>query len=145
MKQTYGFTLIELLIVIAAIGILAVILILGVSGARKRAYDTSAINCAKSLQTAQAMQQVDHKTYLAIGTGEGKLNRDTDGVNSACIQSTLYVVDRSNQSALASGYVFDVWEARGSKVYTVTPVSLLPNQPNATPFSETGNGGSNFP
>ncbi|MHA0035137.1 type II secretion system protein [Deinococcus sp. PESE-13] len=145
MRRLQGFTLIELLIVISIIGILATFTILSVVGARKRSYDMGAINCAKSLQTAQAIQQVDNKMYLAIGNGNSHLNSETDGVNIACKQDTLYIVDRSDPAKLVSDYVFDVWEARGSKVYTVTPMSLLPNQPNATAFSEVGAGGSNFP
>lgn len=145
MRQSEGFTLIELLITIAIIGILAAIMVPGIIGARKRSYDMGAINCAKSLQTAQAMQQVDNKTYLAVGTGTGKLNRDVDGINSACTEPSLYIVDRSDTSQLTSEYVFDVWDIRGSKVYTVTPKSLQPNQSGATAFSDTGAGGSNFP
>lgn len=143
--MSQGFTLIELLISIAIIGILAALIISGIIGARKRSYDVGAINCAKSLQTAQAIQQVDNKTYLSIGSEQNQLNRSTDGVNHACSNSTLYVVDRSDMSKLVSEYTFDVWETRGSKVYTVTPTSLLPNQPGATAFSNTGAGGSNFP
>ena len=143
--STYGFTLFDLLVIISIIGILSFVLIPGLIGIRTRSYNIGAINCAKSIQTAQAIQLVDHETYFALGTGANKLNRSTDGINSACMQDKLYIADRSLQSSLASTYTFDVWEARGSRVYTVTPESLLPNQPGATDFSEIGVGGNQFP
>lgn len=145
MQTSQGFTLIELLIVITIIGTLIALIIPAMFSARERSYDMGAINCAKSLQTAQAIQQVDNKTYLSIGSGQNQLNSSTDGINHACLKSTIYFVDRSHPTKLVSDYTFDVWEIRGSRVYTVTPTTLLPNQPGATAFSNTGAGGSNFP
>ncbi|WP_034415806.1 type IV pilin protein, partial [Deinococcus marmoris] len=66
-NNTEGFTLIELLIVIAIIGILAAVLIPNLLGAQKRAYDTGAQACAKSIQTAQATYQIDNQTYAIMG------------------------------------------------------------------------------
>lgn len=140
-----GFTLIELLIVIAIIGVLASTLITVLLGAQKRAYDTGAIGCAKSLQTVQSISQIDNKTYLVIGAGAGKLNKSSDGVDQACKQTNIFVADRSNASNLTSNYIIDVWDTRGSKVVTVTPSSVQSDVPGATAFSSTGAGGTNLP
>lgn len=144
-RQTQGFTLLELLIVIAVIGILASTLITSLLNARQRAYDTGARSCAKSLQTVEAISQVDRKTYIPIGASVGKLNRSTDGVDASCKQAEVFVVDRSTPGNLVNDYTFDIWDKRGSKVITVTPGTVQHSAPGATPFSDTGAGGSNLP
>jgi len=133
-----GFTLIELLIVIAIIGILASVLITTVLGANKRSYDTGATACAKSLQTAEAISQVDRKTFLTVGVGASNLNRATDGVNSACAFAKMFISDRSTAGTIQADYVIDVWDGRGSNVYTITPDSFIRNAPGAPAFSTSG-------
>ena len=138
-----GFTLIELLIAIAIIGVLAGVMIPALLGAQKRSYDTGAQACAKSIQTVQAIQQIDNRTYAAIGaTG---INSTTDGIDHSCRQAQVYIVDRSTAAGLYSDYVIDVWDKRGSRVFTVSPAYLKPGAPGATAFSSTGAGGSNLP
>lgn len=144
-KRTEGFTLIELLIVIAIIGILAGLLIPSLLAAQQRSYDTGAQACAKSIESAQGLAQIDFHTYMPIGAGAGKINRDTDGVNAACKVSTMYFKDRSDTTALTKTYTFDVWDKRGNKTFTLTPTSLQADVSGATAFSGTGAGGANLP
>lgn len=144
-RTTQGFTLIELLIVIAIIGILASLLIPGLLGAQQRSYDTGAQACAKSLETVQGVSQIDNRTYLLLGAGTGKISATTDGVNAACKMPTMYFADRSDATTLVSAYILDVWDRRGSRVFTATPGYLKADAPGATSFSSTGAGGSNLP
>jgi type IV pilus assembly protein PilA len=133
-----GFTLLELLIVIAIIGILASVLITSVLKARERSYDIGATACAKSIQTAQGISQVDKKTFLVVGAGSTGLNRTTDGINSACGFTKMFVSERSTAGTIQSDYVIDIWDGRGSNVYTITPSSFTKNAPGAPAFSTSG-------
>ncbi|MFC4637171.1 pilin [Deinococcus hohokamensis] len=144
-SQTQGFTLIELMIVVAIIGILAAVLIPNLLGARKRAYDTAAVACARSLATAQGIALQDDSKYKQIGNGANQINRTTDGVNQSCWQPDVYVADRSVTSGLVTTYTIDVWHAKGSRVITITPAALGSGVVGATAFSNTGAGGVAFP
>lgn len=145
MNRDLGFTLIELLIVIAIIGILVAITIPALIGAQKRSYDTGAQACAKSIETVQAISQIDRKTYMIVGTGPDSLNSLTDGINAACKSENVYIKDRSSPTTLVSQYAIDVWNRRGSRVFTVTPTALSADMPGATAFSDTGAGGTHLP
>ncbi|WP_407543701.1 type II secretion system protein (plasmid) [Deinococcus radiomollis] len=144
-RPVQGFTLIELLIVIAIIGILASILVPGLLASQQRSYDTGAQTCAKSLQTVEGISQIDNRMYMLIGTGVDKIGSTTDGVNAACKMTTMYITDRSSASTIVSDYAIDIWDTRGNKVFTITPSYLKANVAGATPFSNTGTGGSNLP
>jgi type IV pilus assembly protein PilA len=125
-NKTQGFTLIELLIVIAIIGILAVVLIPNLLAAQKRAYDTGAASCAKSIQTAMATLQIDKNSYASItstGATAGSGLLSLEGINNSCKDTTnmtIAIVTAPNQN----DYSFSVKDGRGQKLYTVTPSSL---------------------
>jgi type IV pilus assembly protein PilA len=144
-KNTSGFTLIELLIVISIIGILISVLIPSIINSRKLSYDAGTQACGKSIQTAQGISQVDNKTFLLLGSGINNLNGSTDAINSACKFNSMFIKERSVSSNITSDYSIDVWDIRGSHVFTVTPDSFQKDAPGATPFSNTGAGGSNLP
>ena len=144
-KYSQGFTLVELLIVMAVIGILSSIMVPALIASQKRSYDTGAQACAKSIESAQGLAQIDLRSYMPIGTGVGKVNTSTDGVNAACKNAAMYFKDRSDPTKLVSEYIFDVWDKRGNKVFTLTPTSLNPDAIGATSFSATGAGGINLP
>ncbi|WP_029484791.1 type IV pilin protein [Deinococcus marmoris] len=121
-NNTEGFTLIELLIVIAIIGILAAVLIPNLLGAQKRAYDTGAQACAKSIQTAQATYQIDNQTYAIMGkTALTTITKTTDGIAVNCGDANMVV---TAGTADVATYSITVGDKRGSKTYTVTPSKL---------------------
>jgi type IV pilus assembly protein PilA len=119
-NKTQGFTLIELLIVIAIIGILAVVLIPNLLAAQKRAYDTGAASCAKSIQTAMATHQIDKQTYADITTNT--LLVALEGINDACKVTQMTI---GTPAVTQNTYSVTVTDSRGAKVYTVTANSLV--------------------
>ncbi len=64
-----AFTLIELLVVIVIIGILATLIIVNVSKARKKARLSDLQSAAKNIATAAATYSVDHESTSCISVG----------------------------------------------------------------------------
>lgn len=136
-NNTQGFTLIELLIVIAIIGILAAVLIPNLLSAQKRAYDTGASGCAKSLQTAQATYQIDNQTYFSASKaktataltfaadGKGTTPTAVDGIAAVCLDSNMVITTALTGTGGNTAYSMTVSDIRGSKTYTITPSSQI--------------------
>lgn len=142
MRTRAGFTLIELLMVVVILAVLLVLLTPGLLAAQRRAYDTGAQACGKSLQTVQAMSQVDQKSFLLIGPGTNQLSNGSDGVNAACRNANVLIRERSDPGTIVSTYTLDVWDRRGSKTFTVGPDSFEARGTDVAPFPA---GGSNLP
>ena len=113
-KRAQSFTRIEPLIVIAIIGILAAVLIPNLLGAQKRAYNTGATACGRSLQTAMAAYYIDKNTY--VGATPSKIMEDT---SSGCSNNNVNI-----GTTTQSDYTFTVSNTRGSKTYIITPSTI---------------------
>lgn len=114
---TPGFTLIEVLIVIVIVGILAVVLIPNLLGARARAHDTEAAGCAKQIAAGQAVVYIDTQTYSADLLA---LNTATDSMASNC-QAT-WVDDIPDFTV---GWAVEHPNGTGL-IYTVGPDGIIP-------------------
>lgn len=68
-KPEDGFTLLELLVVIGIIGLLASVIVINLTGARKRARDTKRISDARQMQTAMEEYYGKNAKYPA-GIGD---------------------------------------------------------------------------
>ena len=66
-----GFTLLELLVVIALLGLVIAAVLVGMNGAKRKAYDTKALACSHDIHTAQEQARTADQTfrpYAALGT-----------------------------------------------------------------------------
>ncbi len=129
-----GFTLIELLIVLAVIGILAVLLVPQLIDVRGRAYATGTWACARSLQTAEAIHHGDYGSYdrLDKATGASVVAANTAGsfdtasLASACSRPEL-AFQSSSATDLSISYEIVLSNQYAPLSLTVTPSALTRN------------------
>lgn len=116
-RSNEGFTLVELIIVIAILGILAVVLVPNLLRAQARAHDTEAAGCAKQIASAQAVVLIDTEAYSA---DLSVLNAATEDMASNC--QAAWVDDTPDFTA---GWAVEHPNGTGL-IYTVGPGGIIP-------------------
>jgi prepilin-type N-terminal cleavage/methylation domain-containing protein len=111
-----GFSLIELLTAMAIIGILASVVVTGVSGARQRARETGAIAEIQSIALqAEVYYRTNNRSYtgLCANAAITELRDKARGLISTCAGTCF----RCNVNAGGSAYAVDLRLSTGPNLY----------------------------
>lgn len=111
-RHTQAFTLPELLMILAIIGILAVILIPNLIGARRPAYDTAALVCARTLWQHAIADHLDTPTE-PFATAQTLIPRAP-----ACLATPQLTIQ--TQSTLPTSFEYTVFHPGGRNLVTAT-------------------------
>jgi len=116
-----GFTLIELLIVIAIIGVLAVVVLVAINPVEQLAKTRDAGRISSVNQIGHALQAYytsKNAVYPAVGTWSTDLTASGElSVVPALINYSAYSVTPCGEASVINGYCYDMTVANGAIVY----------------------------
>lgn len=124
-RRAQGFTLVELLVVIAIIGVLATVLMPNFNGARKRSWDTAALQCARAIKTGTVAYQARTGTLPSLPNTVFDYGTLGEDAVEACQGVQVHHYDATGLTAASAGnnrvsvigansYCFLAWHQRGS-------------------------------
>lgn len=103
LRKTFGFTLIEILVVIAIIGILASVVLVGLNEARAKARDSERVQTLRAFKTALELYYADYGKYPNDGASVPLAGFSYHKYNAG----TCALGDWYDQSAPANGIMID--------------------------------------